>query len=135
MNRTTLLVPIRYPLQKPSAETIAHAIDLADKLDDTHLYILHVNVLHKGKDVDRTQFRRAVHEKVDPPPDTSCHVRDAYLIEKAILKEAAEQDADYVVIGQSMRARWRQLLADHLGVGVDLEAFLDHQLNAELVVN
>ncbi|WP_306061485.1 universal stress protein [Natronococcus wangiae] len=135
VNRTTLLVPIRYPPQEASVQTIAHAIDLADELDDTHLYILHVNVLHKGEDIDRTQLRRTVEEKVDTPPDASCHVRDAYLLEKAILKEAAEQDADYVVIGQSMRARWHQLLADHLGVGVNLEAFLDHQLNAELVVS
>ncbi|APW98012.1 universal stress family protein [Halobiforma lacisalsi AJ5] len=116
-------------------ETISHAIDVADELDDSHLYILHVNVLHKGDDIDRTEFRRTVEERIETPPYASCHVRDAYLLEKAILEEAAEQDADYVVIGQSMRARWRQLLTDHLGVGVDLEGFLDQQLNAELVVN
>ena len=135
MNRATVLVPVRYPLQEASVETIAHAVDVADELGDAHLYLLHVNVLHKGEDVDRTQFRRAVDEQVDTPPETSCHVRDAYLIEKAIHKEAAEQDVDYVVIGQSMRAQWRQLLADYLGIGVDLEAFLENQLNAELVVS
>ncbi|SFC56255.1 hypothetical protein SAMN05444422_110127 [Halobiforma haloterrestris] len=135
MSRTTLLVPIRYPPQEASVETISHAIDVADELDDSHLYILHVNVLHKGEDIDRTELRRTVEERIETPPYASCHVRDAYLLEKAILKEAAEQDADYVVIGQSMRARWRQLLTDHLGVGVDLEVFLEQQLNAELVVS
>ncbi len=114
---------------------MARAIDLADELDDPHLYILHVNVLHEGEAVDRTDLRRAVEEAVDPPSNASCHVRDAYLIEEAILREASQQNADYVVIGKSMRARWRRLLADRLGVGVDLEAFLDNQLNAELVVS
>ena len=134
MTRTTLLVPIRYPPQEASVQTVTHAIDLADRHDDAHVYVLHVNVLHKDEDVDRRDLTRALEQEIEPPPHTSFHVRDAYLIEKAILSEAAQQNAEYVVIGKSMRARWRQLLTDHLGVGIDLEAFLDQQLNAELVV-
>lgn len=135
MPRTAVLVPIRYPLAASSVQTVSRAIDLAEGFDDAHLFILHVNVLHRGEDVDRTELRRAVEDEVDPPASASCHVRDAFLIEKAILDEATQQDADYVVIGESLRARWRQLLADRLGVGVDLEAFLHHRLNAELVVS
>ncbi|MFC4543460.1 universal stress family protein [Halosolutus amylolyticus] len=135
MTRTALLVPIRYPPNTASVETVTHAIDLAEGFDDVHLFILHVNVLHRGEDVDRTELRQAVEDEIDPLANATCHVRDAYLIENAILDEAAQQDVDYVVIGESMRARWRQLLADRLGVGIDLEAALHGRLNAELVVS
>ncbi|WP_265108049.1 universal stress protein [Halosolutus halophilus] len=135
MTRTALLVPIRYPPNTASVQTVTHAIDLAEGFDDAHLFILHVNALHKGGDIDRTELRRAVEDEIDPPENATCHVRDAFLIEKAILDEAAQQDVDYVVIGESMRSRWRRLLADRLGVGIDLETVLHSQLNAELVVS
>lgn len=134
MSRTALLAPIRYPLTAASEQTVTRALDLAAQFDDAHLFILHVNVRHRGESVTRTEFRRDIEAAVDPPANASCHVRDAYLIENAILTEATEQDIDYVVIGDSMRARWHRLLLDRLGVGVDLEAVLDQRLDAEVVV-
>lgn len=59
---------------------------------------------------------------------------NAFLLEEAILYEAVQQDADYVVIGKKTKARWRQLLTDRLGIDIDLEAFLQHHLNATLLV-
>lgn len=134
VTRTTLLAPIRYPLEASSEQTLNHAIDLADQFDDVQLLILHVNVLHKGKDVDRAELRHAIEEEIELPVNSSCHVRDSYLIEKEILNEADYQNADYVIIGESMRSRWRQLLAERLGVGIDLESVLRDRSNAEVVV-
>ncbi|MDS0477061.1 universal stress protein [Natrinema sp. 1APR25-10V2] len=134
MSRTTLLVPIRYPPQEASVQTMNRAIDFAEQFDDAHVLILHVNVRHKGDDVDRTEFRRTVKDEIEPPTNASYHVRDAYLIEKAILDEASQQNADYVVIGKSMRSRWQLLLADRLGIGIDIETFLDRRLDTELRV-
>lgn len=129
-----MLVPVRYPFESPSVATVEAAVDLASSLDDAHLYVLHVNVIHSGEDVDRAALQRGVESAVGALPNASYHVRDAFLFEEAILNEACHQDADYVVVGKSLRSGWRTLLAKRLGAGVDLEDFLRRQLDAELIV-
>lgn len=129
-----LLVPIHYPLKASSVQTLTHAIDFADQFDDTQIIILHVHLLHKSKNVTQTDLRHAIEEEVELPTHTSFHVRDTYLIENAILDEAGHQNADYVIIGKSMQPRWRQRLADYLGIGIDLESTLRHQLDAKLII-
>lgn len=134
VTRATLLVPIRSPFHAASVQTLTHAISCAEQFDDAHLLILHVNLLHRGKTIDRPELEAALEEAVGLPSNASCHVRDAYLLETAILDEATQQNADYVIIGKSLQSRWRQLLADRLGIGLDLESILHHQLDADLVV-
>ncbi|WP_254524492.1 universal stress family protein [Natrinema caseinilyticum] len=115
--------------------TLDHAIARADQFDDAQLVIVHVNLLHTGKEeIDRTQLRCALDEEVGLPDNTNCYVRDAYLIEKAILGEADLQNADYVIIGESTQSRWRQLLAARFDIGTDLESALSHQLDGDLIV-
>ncbi|WP_158059528.1 universal stress protein [Halorussus halophilus] len=134
MHETGFLVPIRYPLQEGSVRTLKRAIELADEYENAHLYILYVNLLHKGVHVERDDLVRAVKQEFDSLPNASYHVRNAFLLEEAILYEAIQQDVDYVVIGKDTRARWRQILSDRLDIDTDLEVFLQRHLNTKLVV-
>lgn len=131
---TVILVPISYPLNSSSLRTLQRATELARSVNGPHLYILHVNLLHKDENVRRDALRREVEEEVGPLDNTSYHIRDAFLLEEAILYEAVQQNADYVIIGKDTRARWRQVLTTRLDMDVDLQAFLQRHLNAELIV-
>lgn len=134
MPEKLVLVPISYPLQSASVGTLRRAVEETDSLEDGHLYVLHVNLLHRSEDVDREDLRRAVERELGPLDNVSYHVRDAFLHEEAILYEAVQNDADYVVIGKDRRARWRQMLSKRLDLGVDLGEFLEEHLHAELIV-
>lgn len=132
--QTMLLVPVQFPVTEDSIRTISQARELATQLDNPHLYILHVNLTYRGKPVKRNELQRSVEAAVGYLPQASYHVRDAQLLEEAILDEAKQQGADYVIIGHSQRARWRRVLASRLDMGVDLELFLPQHLNAEVIV-
>lgn len=134
MTETVFLVPIRYPLTEFSIETVKRAVELAADHENSHLYILHVNLLHRDERATRDDLASAVTREFGPLQNASFHVRSAFLLEEAILYEAVQQDADYVIIGRDTRARWRQILSDRLDIDVDLERFLRDHLNAELVV-
>jgi len=134
MSETTILVPVRYPLRTASVQTLQRAAEIAAERNGTHLFVLHVNLIQAGEDVSRSELQRSVESKAGPLPTASYHVRDAFLLEEAILNEVGHQNVDYVVIGRSRRARWRRLLANWLGIGVDLEAFLQKHLSGELIV-
>jgi K+-sensing histidine kinase KdpD len=129
-----LLVPIQFPMTEDSIRTVSQAMDLANQLDDPHIYILHVNLAYRGKPVKRPELQRSVEAAVGFLPHASYHVRDAQLLEEAIIDEAKQQGVDYVIIGHSQRARWRRALATRLNMTVDLESFLPQHLDAEVVV-
>lgn len=134
MSENILLVPVRYPLEEASVGTLQQAIELSEAHERAHLYILHVNLLHRGRHVERTDLTRAVEREFGALENASYHVRDAFLLEEAILYEAVQQDADYVIIGKDRKARWRRMLSNRLGIYIDLEAFLSEHLDAKLVV-
>jgi K+-sensing histidine kinase KdpD len=129
-----LLVPVQFPLTEDSTRTISQAMELATQLDDPHLYILHVNLTYRGKPVKRNELQRSVEAAVGNLPHASYHVRTTHLLEEAILNEAKQQGADYVIIGHSQRARWRRALASRLNMAVDLESFLPQHLDVEVVI-
>lgn len=134
MDETGFLVPIRYPLEAQSVRTLKRAIELAADHADAHLYILHVNLLYQDEHVERGDLVREVEREFGTLANATYHVRNAFLLEEAILYEAVQQDAAYVVIGTDTKARWRQILTDRLDLDVDLETFLQHHLNAKLVI-
>lgn len=131
---TTILVPIRYPLKAANTRTLQRAIELAGEIGPAHLYVLHVNLIHRGEHVSRADLARAVQAEVGSLENASYHVRDAFLLEEAILYEVVQQNVDYVVVGKSLRSKWRRLLTAHLDTTVDLERFLRTHLEAELIV-
>lgn len=134
MRETRILVAIRYPLEAESVKTLQRAIELADEQDPAELSILHINALHRKEDVTKQALIHAVEEELGPLENATYNVINAFLIEEAILQEAIQQEAAYVVIGADTRGRWRQILTHRLNIDVDIESFLEHHLNAQLVV-
>lgn len=134
VSQTTVLVPVRHPLSDAGVQTITRAVELADEFDDAALYILYVNLLQKNERVTPRDLKAAVEQELGPLANASYNVANAFLLEEAILNEAAQEDADYVVIGHSLRGRLRNLIADRLDLGVDLEGVLREHLDAELIV-
>lgn len=134
VSQTMVLVPVRYPLSKAGVQTITRAVELADGFDDAALYVFYANLLQKSERVTPNDLKTAIEQEVGPLANASYNVANAFLLEEAILNEAAQEDADYVVIGHSLRGRLRNLVADRLDLGVDLEGFLRERLDAELIV-
>lgn len=134
MNKTTILVPVRYPLKEQNVRTIKKAIEIAEQQGDAELSILHINIIHKNEHVTEDDLIRAVEREFGRLANTTYDVSNAFLLEEAILYEAVQQKAEYVVIGKDRRARWRRILSYVLGTDVDLEGFLREHLNADLVV-
>lgn len=134
MNEITILVPVRYPLEEQGVKTIQKAIQLAEDQGAAELSILHINVIHQNENIMTDDLIRAVERKFGHLTNATYDVSNAFLVEEAILYEAIQQKAEYVVIGKDRRARWRRILSHVLGTGVDLEEFLQEHLNANLVV-
>lgn len=134
MAETILLVPVQFPVTADGARTVSRALELARRVENPHLSILHVNLIQNREDVTKIELQRTVEKTMGRLPTASYHVRDAYLLEDAILNETRLQNAAYVIIGHSRRARWRRWLGTRLGTTANLESVLPEQLDAEVVV-
>lgn len=134
MSKTTILVPVRYPLEEQNVRTIQKAIEIAEQQDDADLSIIHVNIIHENEQVTREDLVRAIEREFGPLTNARYEVNKSFLLEETILYEAVQQKAEYVVIGTDRRARWRRILSYLLGRNVYLERFLREHLNANLVV-
>lgn len=134
MSEATILVPVRYPLKEQNVRTIRKGLEIVEQQGDADLFILHINVIHENERVTRDDLVRAVERKFGRLDNVTYAVSNAFLLEEAILNEAVQEKAEYVVIGKDRRARWRQILSYLLGKDVHLERFLQEHLNANLVV-
>lgn len=134
MAEALILVTVPYPLCTSGVRTLHRAIQLRDQIGDGHLVVLHINLRQKGEYTNQEELVRAVRQTVGRLEGTSYHVRSTFFLEEAILYEATQQEADYVVIGKTTRGRWRRALSSRLGLAVDLESFLRRHLDSELVV-
>ncbi len=128
---TRVVVPVRYPLTEHSERTLAEAIRVADERDAA-LTVLHVNLYHRGRDVSRSELKRAVEAAFDRIPHSRYVVREGFLVEETILEEVAAEKADVVVIGHKQAGRWRQMLRK-LTSDPDIEGYLREKLDAEVV--
>lgn len=109
MAETTILVPIRFPLTEQSTQTLATAGRLARDHTPVDLTVLHVNVYQKGSDIQKREITRAVSSTLDGL-DASVMIRQGYLVEEEILKEATQLGADIIVVGANQQASWRKVL-------------------------
>lgn len=128
---TQVVVPVRYPLSDHSRETLAEAIHLAEEEDAT-LTVLHVDLYQNAKRVTRSQLKRAVEEEFGRLSNARYAVRQALLVEEAILEEAAAESADIVVIGKKQASRWREMIR-RLIDDPDIEGFLRQELDCDVI--
>jgi K+-sensing histidine kinase KdpD len=129
---TRVIVPVRYPLSEHSTATLRAAAELARERE-AELTVLHVDLYQEDGKVTRTELKRAAERRLGRIRNARYVVRRGFLVEQTILDEVAAEDADAVVIGRKQVGRWRRTLRSMLG-DPDVEAFLERELDCELVV-
>ena len=129
---TTTLVSVRYPLSVDSHRTIRRGFEHVTD-DGDSLIVLHVTLLQNGSKLNRHQLRSAVEGEFG---EISAHyiVRQGYVLEEAIIDEAARQNADRVIVGKTKRGRIRRRLGQLFGLYPDLETELARNLKTTLEV-
>jgi len=97
------------------------------------LIVLHVTLLQNGDKITRQELRTAVESEFG---SISAHyvVRQGYVLEEAIIDEAARQTADRVIVGKTKRGRIRRRLGQLFGLYPDLETELRQNLRMTLEV-
>ena len=128
---TTTLVSVRYPLTDDSHRTISRGLD--HTAGDDSLIVLHVALLQNGDSITREELRAAVEAEFGELP-AHYVVRQGYVLEEAIVDEAARQSADRVIVGKTKRGRIRRRLGQLFGLYPDLEAELEATLSTSLEV-
>ena len=129
---TTTLVSVRYPLSEDGRRTIQRGLDYVSD-DDDSLIVLHVTLLQNSSKLNRQQLRKAVEDKFGEIP-AHYVVRQGYVLEEAIIDEAARQNANRVLVGKTKRGRLRRRLGQLFGLYPDLEAELKATLSTTLEV-
>lgn len=128
---TRVVVPVRYPLSKHSKRTLERAIEVAREREAA-LTVLHVDLYQQGRNVTRSELKRAVEDEFGPLENARYAVRTGFLLEETILEEVAAEGADVVVIGEKQVGRWRSTVRRLVG-DPDIEAYLREELNAQIV--
>ena len=128
---TTTLVSVRYPLTADSYRTIQRGRELTD--DGGSLIVLHISLLQNGERATRSELQAAVEDELG---EIGAHyiVRQGYVLEEAIIDEAARQNADRVLVGKTKRGRFRRWVGQLLGLYPDLEAALTEHLGTRLEI-
>lgn len=128
---TQIVVPVRYPLSEHSRATLAEAIEIAKEREGS-LTVLHINLYQTGRQVSRSELKRAVESEFGHLPDTRYSVRSGLLVEETILDEIASEETDIVVIGKKQAGRWRKML-QRITDDPDVETYLRDRVNCEIV--
>jgi nucleotide-binding universal stress UspA family protein len=128
---TLVVVPVRYPLSRHSRATLAEAIRIADERD-ADLTILHVDLYQEGREVTRTDLKRAVEAEFGRIDYARYVVRRGFLVEETILDEVAAENADIVVIGSKQVSRWRRTFSRFLD-DPDIDQFLREKLDCDVI--
>ncbi len=129
-----VLVPVRYPLTENSRRTVERALELRRRGDEAvDLVFMHVNLFQNEEKATRRELRREIEEMFDVS-DASYSVRKGFLVEEAILEEAATQEADVIVIGRTRSGRLRKALRRLWRNDPDIENFLRENLDVRIEV-
>ncbi|MCX2818828.1 universal stress protein [Haladaptatus sp. F3-133] len=128
------LVPVRYPLTGNSRRTVERALELRnEEEDDVDLVFLHVNLFQNERKATRRGLRREIQDEFDVT-DASYAVRKGFLVEEAILEEAANREAEVIVIGRTRSGRLRRALRRLIRNDPDIENFLRDNLDVRIEV-
>jgi nucleotide-binding universal stress UspA family protein len=126
-----VVVPVRYPLSRHSQATLAEAIRIAEERD-ADLTVLHVDLYQEGREVTRTELKRAVEAEFGAIDRARYVVRRGFLVEETILDEVAAEHADVVVIGSKQVSRWRRTFSRFLD-DPNIDRFLREKLDCDVI--
>ena len=128
---TLVVVPVRYPLTKHSRATLSEALSFSEERD-ADLTVLHVDLYQEGREVTRTELKRAVEAEFGRIDRARYVVRRGFLVEETILDEVAAENADVVVIGSKQVSRWRRTFSRFLD-DPNIDRFLREKLDCDVV--
>lgn len=131
--QTSILVPIRYPLTDQGARTLAAAGRMAQEYDPADLTVLHVNLIQNGRSTKTEELTEAISSALDDV-EALVTTRQGFLVEEVILEEAAQIDADVIVVGANQRAIWRRFLSRLLGNSPEVGSFLRTHTTNEIEI-
>lgn len=132
-DRTTVLVPIRYPLTDESARTLDAAGRIAADHDDVEVVVVHVDRFQNNEDTETGELTRAIRAVLDDV-DTAVITRRGFFVEEVLLEEAQALEADVIVVGASQTARWRRLLRRLLGNDPAVGTYLRQETSDDVEV-
>lgn len=132
-DRTTILVPIRYPLTDASSRTLAVAGRLAHERVPADLTVLHVNLMQANGDIQTRELTQAISSVLDDV-EASVITRRGFLVEEVILTEATHLGADVIVIGANRKSTWRQYLSQLIGNEPNVNSFLRENTAGEVEI-
>lgn len=133
-NAMKVLVPVRHPLTGNSRTTVENAIRLREEAEEeADLIFLHVDLFQNEGSVSRKQLREEVESEFETGR-ASYVVRRGFIVEETILDEAANRDADVIVIGRTRSGKLRRALRRLVGNDPDIEEFLRENLDVRLEV-
>jgi K+-sensing histidine kinase KdpD len=121
--RTTCLVPIRYPITDDSARTLAAGGRLANERSPANLVVLHVDLLHNQESTKTAELASAISATLDGV-DARVTTRRGFLVEREILESAKQWNADVVVIGDGPGSTWRRPLQKLFGANRAIASYL-----------
>lgn len=113
-DKTTLLVPIRYPLNDESARTLAIASRVATQQAPADVLVLHVNLFQTNGNKQTEELTHAISAVLDNVEATVITRRE-FFVEETILAEADEVNADVIVVGADRKAMWRRVIRRFIG--------------------
>lgn len=122
-----ILIPVRYPLTDRNERAIRRGLALAEREPNSELLVFHMNELHKGERIDRSQLRESV-EWTFGSVNATYVVRDGFLYEEAIVEAAVRYGVDIVLLSRQRKLRWQWMIEEILDLDVDLERFLRDRL-------
>lgn len=125
------MVPVRYPLNGHSRETLEHALAIGDEGDE--FTVLHVDLYQASNDVSRRELRRQVENAVGEI-DANYVVRKGFVVEESILEEAVEAEVDVIVIGRNRSGKLRRSIRKMVGNDPRIEEFLGRNFDARIEV-
>lgn len=112
-DRTTVLVPIRYPLTAESARTLDEAGRIA-RADDAEVVAIHIDRFQHDEATGTTELTHAI-AAVLGDVEAAAITRRGFFVEELLLEEAEARDVDVIVVGASQTPWWRRLLRRLLG--------------------
>lgn len=109
VDKTTILVLIRYPLNDESARNLAIASRLATQQAPADVLVLHVNLFQTNGNIQTEELTHAISAVLDNVEATVL-TRRGFFVEETILTEADAVNADVIVVDADRKAMWRRVI-------------------------
>ncbi|MHC3438676.1 hypothetical protein ACYJ1Y_11405 [Natrialbaceae archaeon A-gly3] len=117
-------MPVRDTSIDRSKRTLERARERAQRGDDGYVVVLHVDRAHRNETTNREEFDAAV-SRVLSDFDYEVVTRQGIVVERVILEEAKQLEADVIIVGRTRKLWWRHVANRIVAIDPDVGQFLD----------